>query len=143
VHYGGGGEQEQGGAHGWIGYSDRHYVIARARPPSRAARRPTEVVRMAFLIIGVLLLALKLAEFGPVADWGWTWVLLPFGLAVVWWAIADKTGLTRRRAMRKMDERKAERRQRSLEQLGLGTRVAPPRGSKPAPPPAGRKDPRA
>jgi small Trp-rich protein len=97
---------------------------------------------MAFLIVGVLLLALKLAELGPVAELGWTWVLLPFGLAVVWWAIADKTGLTRRRAMRKMDERKAERRQRSLEQLGLGTRTAP-RGGKSAPPPAGRKDPRA
>jgi small Trp-rich protein len=97
---------------------------------------------MAFMILGLLLLALKLAEFGPVADWGWTWVLLPFGLAVVWWAIADKTGLTRRRAMRKMDERKAERRQRSLEQLGLGTRASP-RGSKSAPPAAGRQDPRA
>jgi small Trp-rich protein len=92
---------------------------------------------MAFLIVGVLLLAMKLAAFGPVAEWGWTWVMLPFGLAVVWWAIADKTGLTRRRAMRKMDERKAERRQRSLEQLGLGTRVSP-RGGKAAPPPAAR-----
>jgi small Trp-rich protein len=101
---------------------------------------------MAFLFVGLLLLALKLTEIGPVATWGWTWVLLPFGLAIVWWAIADKTGLTRRRAMRKMDERKAERRQRSLEQLGLGTRAAP-RGGKPAPsasrpPMSGRQDPR-
>jgi small Trp-rich protein len=100
------------------------------------------VVLMAFMIVGLLLLALKLAEIGPVAAWGWTWVLLPFGLAIVWWAIADKTGLTRRRAMRKMDERKTERRQRSLEQLGLGTRTAP-RGGKPAAPAAGRRDPRA
>jgi small Trp-rich protein len=105
------------------------------------------VVLMAFLFVGLLLLALKLTEIGPVATWSWTWVLLPFGLAIVWWAIADKTGLTRRRAMRKMDERKAERRQRSLEQLGLGTRVSS-RGGKPAAPAArpsspGRRDPRA
>ena len=36
---------------------------------------------MAFLILGMLLLALKLAEFGPVATWSWWVVLLPFGLA--------------------------------------------------------------
>ncbi len=40
---------------------------------------------MAFLILGILLLALKLAEFGPVATWSWWVVLLPFGLATAWW----------------------------------------------------------
>jgi small Trp-rich protein len=111
---------------------------------SALTRSTTEVARMAFMILGLLLVALKLAEFGPVAEWGWTWVLLPFALAAVWWAIADKTGLTRRRAMRKMDERKEQRRQRSLEQLGLGTRTAPG-GGKPASPdkPATRRDPSA
>jgi small Trp-rich protein len=94
---------------------------------------------MAFMILGLLLVAMKLAEFGPVAAWGWTWVLLPFGLAAVWWAIADKTGITRRRAMRKMDERKEQRRQRSLEQLGLGIRSLA-RGGKPAEPVAARPD---
>ena len=33
---------------------------------------------MAFLIIGLLMLAMKFAEIGPVANWGWVWVLLPF-----------------------------------------------------------------
>jgi small Trp-rich protein len=94
---------------------------------------------MAFMILGLLLVAMKLAEFGPVAAWGWTGVLLPFGLAAVWWAIADKTGITRRRAMRKMDERKEQRRQRSLEQLGLGIRSSA-RGGKPAEPVAARPD---
>ncbi len=83
---------------------------------------------MAFLIVGLILLGLKLAELGPVAEWSWLWVLAPFGLAIAWWAFADMSGLTRRRAMKEMDDRKAERRERSMEQLGLGigTHGAPP-----------------
>jgi small Trp-rich protein len=77
---------------------------------------------MAFLILGILLLALKLAEFGPVGAWSWWVVLLPFGLATAWWAFSDSIGLTQRRAMDKMEEVKAERRNRNLEALGLGTR---------------------
>jgi small Trp-rich protein len=77
---------------------------------------------MAFLILGILLLAMKLAEFGPVGAWAWWVVLLPFGLATAWWAFADSIGLTQRRAMDKMEEVKAERRNRNLEALGLGTR---------------------
>ena len=77
---------------------------------------------MAFLILGILLLAMKLAEFGPVATWSWWVVLLPFGLATAWWAFSDSIGLTQRRAMDKMEEVKAERRNRNLEALGLGTR---------------------
>ena len=77
---------------------------------------------MAFLFLGILLLALKLAEFGPVATWAWWVVLLPFGLATAWWAFSDSIGLTQRRAMDKMEEVKADRRNRNLEALGLGTR---------------------
>jgi len=77
---------------------------------------------MAFLFVGILLLGLKLAEYGPVANWPWWGVLLPFGLAIAWWGFADSTGLTRRRAMDKMDAKKVERRERNLEALGLGTR---------------------
>ena len=77
---------------------------------------------MAFLFVGIVLLALKLAEFGPVAAWSWWVVLLPFGLAVAWWGFADSIGLTQRRAMDKMEQVKAERRSRNLEALGLGTR---------------------
>jgi small Trp-rich protein len=77
---------------------------------------------MAFLILGILLLAMKLAEFGPVSAWSWWVVLLPFGLATAWWAFADSIGLTQRRAMDRMDEVKAERRNRNLQALGLGTR---------------------
>ncbi|MDH4051371.1 MAG: TIGR04438 family Trp-rich protein [Rubrivivax sp.] len=77
---------------------------------------------MAFLILGLALLGMKAAEFGPVAAWPWWAVLLPFGLAVLWWAFADSTGLTQRRAIEKMDRRKAERRERDMEKLGLGTK---------------------
>ena len=77
---------------------------------------------MAFLILGILLLVLKLAEFGPVAAWAWWMVLAPFALAAAWWAFADSIGLTQRRAMDKMEQTKAERRARNLEALGMGSR---------------------
>ncbi len=77
---------------------------------------------MAFMFIGIALLILKLTEIGPVALWSWWWVLSPFLLAALWWEFSDGTGLTRARAMRKMDERKAARRDRDMEALGLNTR---------------------
>ena len=77
---------------------------------------------MAFLILGILLLAMKMAELGPVALWSWWVVLAPFGLAVAWWGFADSIGLTQRRAMDKMEQNKAERRNRNLEALGMGPR---------------------
>jgi len=75
---------------------------------------------MAFLILGILLLAMKMAEVGPGADWPWWAVLTPFAVAVAWWAFADATGLTQRRAMDKMERIKAERRNRNLQALGMG-----------------------
>ncbi len=77
---------------------------------------------MAFMMLGVLLLVLKLAELGPVAAWAWWVVLAPFGLAAAWWGFADAIGLTQRRAMDKMEQTKAERRNRNLEALGMGPR---------------------
>lgn len=77
---------------------------------------------MAFLLVGVLLLVLKIAELGAVAAWSWWIVLAPFALAAAWWGLADKLGLTQRRAIERMEQKKAERRQRNLEALGLGPR---------------------
>ena len=77
---------------------------------------------MAFLVLGILLLALKMAEYGTVATWSWWLVLAPFGLAVLWWGFSDAIGLTQRRAMDKMEQTKADRRNRNLEALGLGIR---------------------
>lgn len=74
---------------------------------------------MAFVAIGVVLVLLRLLELGPVAQLSWGWVLLPFGLAVAWWAWSDATGLTRRREMARMDERKQARRRQHIDALGL------------------------
>jgi small Trp-rich protein len=77
---------------------------------------------MFFVLVGVLLLVLKVTNIDPVANWSWMWVLLPFGLALVWWHVSDAMGLTRRREMDKMDARKEERRRKSMEALGLNPR---------------------
>jgi small Trp-rich protein len=74
---------------------------------------------MWFIVLGVLLIAMKLAEFGPVAAWAWWWVLAPFAAAAVWWAYADATGLTKRAEMQKLEDKKTERRRRAMEALGI------------------------
>jgi small Trp-rich protein len=75
---------------------------------------------MAFLLIGLLLLASKWLELGPAAGWSWWWVLSPFAMAVAWWAFADATGITQRRAMRRHEENVARRKAKSVDDLGLG-----------------------
>lgn len=75
---------------------------------------------MWFVLIGTLLVVLKLAGVAPVAGWSWFIVLIPFGLAVLWWAWADKSGLTQRQAMQRLDERKEQRRKKAMEALGQG-----------------------
>ncbi len=75
---------------------------------------------MGFLLLGLALLGLKFAGIQPVADWPWWGVLAPFGLAMAWWAFADATGYYKRREMRKMDEKAAERRKRNVDALKTG-----------------------
>jgi small Trp-rich protein len=77
---------------------------------------------MWFLIAGVGLLLLKYLEVGFVAEWSWWVVLSPFALAVLWWAWADATGYTKRKAMEKMDERKQERIDKQKEAMGMRPR---------------------
>jgi small Trp-rich protein len=77
---------------------------------------------MPLVIIGVLLLIAKLADLGPTAGWPWWVVLSPFALAAAWWSFADSSGLTRRRAMDKMEERKRQRREKAVEALGMDNR---------------------
>ena len=77
---------------------------------------------MPMVIVGVLLLVAKWAELGPFATWSWWIVLAPFALAVLWWEFADSTGWTKRREMDKMEARKVERRERTMEALGMGRR---------------------
>ncbi|MCU0813443.1 MAG: TIGR04438 family Trp-rich protein [Burkholderiaceae bacterium] len=74
---------------------------------------------MAFVIVGVLLIVMKMAEFGPVAGWSWWFVLAPFALAAAWWWFADSSGLTKKREIDKMEERKAERRRKNIVNMGM------------------------
>lgn len=80
---------------------------------------------MWFVAIGVAMLVMNLAGIGPIGEWKWGWgekgllVLVPFGLAMVWWLWSDWSGLTKRKAMKKIDDKRDARRQKSLDALGL------------------------
>jgi small Trp-rich protein len=76
---------------------------------------------MYFLGIGVILLAMKYLEIGPVAMWSWWVVLAPFGLAVAWWTWADASGYTKRKAVEKESAKKQARIDKSKEALGIKT----------------------
>jgi small Trp-rich protein len=74
---------------------------------------------MYFVGLGLVLLALKFMEIGPVAAWAWWIVLSPFALAVAWWTWADATGYTKRKAMEREDARRKLRIDRSREAMGM------------------------
>ena len=74
---------------------------------------------MVLIVLGVLLLIMWVANFGPVGAWPWWAVLWPFPAAAVWWWWADMTGWTKRREMNKMDAKRQERRRKNLEALGM------------------------
>ena len=80
---------------------------------------------MYMLGLGIILVLLKSLEIGPMAQWPWWWTLTPFALAAAWWAWADASGYTKRRAMEKMDARKQTRLDRQKD--ALGTRPRKPR----------------
>lgn len=78
---------------------------------------------MAFVMLGVLLVALKLLEYGPPGQWSWWLVLAPFAAAYVWWTVSDMTGYTQRRALRAMEDKKTTRRMQALAALGMDQRT--------------------
>ena len=75
---------------------------------------------MLLLGLGIILMALKYLEIGPVAAWDWWVVLSPFALAVVWWSWADWSGYTKKKAVQKENARKQALIDKSREALGLG-----------------------
>lgn len=77
---------------------------------------------MYLLGLGLVLLALKYLEIGPVAAWPWWQVLVPFGLAALWWAWADWSGYTKRKAMDRLVKRKQDRIEKSRAALGATRR---------------------
>jgi small Trp-rich protein len=78
---------------------------------------------MFLVIVGCLLVALKLAEVGPIAAWSWWLVAAPLLVAIAWWRYADASGLNKRREIAKMEERKAKRRSAALETIGIGPKA--------------------
>lgn len=77
---------------------------------------------MYLLGLSLILLALKYFEIGPFATWSWWWVVGCFGLTTLWWAWADSTGYTKRKAVEKMEKRKQDRINKSKEALGMRPR---------------------
>ncbi len=77
---------------------------------------------MPLVIVGTLLLIAHLADFGPFGSWPWYVIAAPFVGAVLWWNFADNSGWTQRRAMAKMERKKAERREKAMDALGLNSR---------------------
>ncbi len=77
---------------------------------------------MYLLGIGIVLALLKYLEIDPVAAWSWWWVLLPFGLTMLWWSWSDGTGYTKRKIMEKEELRRQDRLDKTRESLGLGTK---------------------
>lgn len=88
---------------------------------------------MWFVLIGLVLSLLKLAGLGPTASWSWWAVLSPFVLAVLWWALADASGFTKRKQAEREEARVEKRRRRHLEALGLDPKH-PPRAPRSLPP---------
>jgi small Trp-rich protein len=77
---------------------------------------------MYLLALGVVLLALKYLEIGPVAAWSWWWVLAPFALAVAWWSWADSSGYTKRKAMERENAKRQARIERHKDAIGTNFR---------------------
>jgi len=74
---------------------------------------------MYLLGLGVVLLALKYLEIGPVALWNWWTVLAPFALAIAWWIWADFSGYTKRKVVERENRRKKARIDKHRQAMGL------------------------
>ena len=77
---------------------------------------------MPMVVVGVLLLLGWWLDVGPLGRLPWYVPLIPFVIAALWWEFADSSGWTQRKAIEKMEKRKADRRQNALEALGLDSK---------------------
>ena len=84
---------------------------------------------MLFVLIGLALIVLHLADIGPFGAWNWEFFgdlwkfCVPFVFAMLWWIYSDKSGLNKRREMDRMEKKKADRRKENLAALGMDTRA--------------------
>ena len=74
---------------------------------------------MYFLGLGLVLLAMKYLELGPVATWSWWVVLAPFALTVAWWSWADVSGYTKKKAITRENDRRKARIEKNREAMGM------------------------
>lgn len=78
---------------------------------------------MAFVILGVVLIALHFAGIGPPAQWSWDvtgdlWKFVaPFVAALAWWGWSDLSGRTRRVVMEKEQAKVQARRRKQIVSL--------------------------
>lgn len=83
---------------------------------------------MWLLLLAAVLGVLKVLAFLDVADvWGisalsWWWVVGAFAATAAWFAYADASGLSRRKAMEQMEKRKQDRLDAQREKLGHAAR---------------------
>ena len=61
---------------------------------------------------------LNVVDVMGISAWSWWWVLGGFALCAAWFAYADRSGLTSRKAMDQMAQRKQERLDKQRELLG-------------------------
>ena len=65
---------------------------------------------MPLAIVFVIIFLLKILDIPPVGNWSWFWVLLPFGVLMLWWnVITPMIGWDKKMAEKKMqaDEKEA------------------------------------
>ena len=78
---------------------------------------------LALILAGCKLLHQQMMLDLPWTDeMSWWWVVGVFALTAAWWAWADFSGYTRRRAEDRMAVRQKERREKTKSALGLGRR---------------------
>jgi small Trp-rich protein len=66
---------------------------------------------MPFVIVGAILLALKLLEYGPVANWSWWIIIAPLACAVLWFEGLERIfGFDQRKKEHAMHEKIREER---------------------------------
>ena len=64
---------------------------------------------MPLAVVAIIILLLKLAEIGPVANWSWFWILIPFGVLALWWnVITPLIGWDKKVAEKKMKKEQQE-----------------------------------
>ncbi|QEN01238.1 TIGR04438 family Trp-rich protein [Sphaerotilus sulfidivorans] len=80
--------------------------------------RCTRENKMALMILGLALIALKALGLAPVSGWDWWLVIAPLALAPLWWWFSDLSGRTRRLEEQRHEARRQARRRSTIASLG-------------------------